>query len=109
MDNLTITKSGRFQGEPRWVPHFYNLAMNSDGEMSTPGCEHDENENCDCTLMWYFQPDVSECEKYPELEAIDDIWLWETNDGFVIHMTDRDAVAAYWNIDRRAVVPCNVG
>lgn len=107
MDDLIIRQPGKFEGEPRWVPYFWDMVLGGNGETSYPGCDHDDGD-CSCTSVDYFRVDSDDRERFPELDDIADVWLWEDSQGFVICHTDRDKVAAYFGIPREQVVPCNV-
>ena len=114
MSDLIIRTPGKFEGEPRWVPYFWDLALEGEGEISYPDAPYDpENPDEDTTeganLVTYFSVSTDDVDKFPELGYVDDVWIWEDSQGFVIALTDRDAVAAYFGIDRAMVVPCNVG
>jgi hypothetical protein len=110
VDNLSIREPGKFEGEPRWVPYFWEMILNGDGEdFYTDAIEVGPEEwEPSGTLVTYFKVDSDDREEYPELEDVDDVWLWENSQGFVICLTDRDTVAAYFGIPREQVVPCNV-
>jgi len=63
-----ITQPGPFEGEPRYVPYFWNLANQSEGESFWP-LDDGEDENADPVgpEVTYFRVDAEESERFPEL------------------------------------------
>lgn len=104
-----ITTPGKFEGAPRYVPYYWNLAIEGEGEEFYPDAIEVGPDDWEPAgpLVSYFRVDAEESERFG-LPIGSDVWLWEDSQGFVICLTDRDQVAAYFGIDRRTVVPCNV-
>lgn len=69
--NGRIANPGKFQGEPRWVPYFYDL-------------EDDlQVEDGACVVCRAFQLTPEERQRFPELKGVFAVVLAETDDGFV--------------------------
>ena len=69
--NGRVTNPGKFQGEPRWVPYFYDL-------------EDDlQVEDGACVVCRAFQLTPEERQRFPELKGVFAVVLAETDDGFV--------------------------
>lgn len=68
---ITITRPGKFQGEPRWVPYFY--ALEEDQEFMDGAC----------VVYRAFQVNAEDRQRFPELKGVFAVVLAETDDGFV--------------------------
>ena len=70
---------GKFEGEPEYVLHFWELALQG---------EADE------TFVHGFAFRILEDDRrnYPALEGHMRLYLWESNDGFVFHTLDDEPV-----------------
>ena len=70
-DYRSLVKSpGRFEGEEAYVPYFYDLSLEGDGEDTTDG-----------SIM--FDILKADIEKFPELSGKKKIWLTIAENGFV--------------------------
>lgn len=74
-DSTRILSPGKFEGEPLYVPYFYDAFL--DGFAEFEGDEDDEYMTFDIT-----DEDV---ELWPELKGWSRILLFERSDGFVSH------------------------
>jgi hypothetical protein len=72
----TITTLGKFQGEPIYVPYFWEMSMMG----AYDGTEID-NEDDSTNYIFY----VTDRDRaiFPELKGLHKVTLWENNDGFV--------------------------
>lgn len=66
---------GKFEGEPPWAEHFWNLSL----EGGHDSAEEDE----DGYFVVAFSVTDEDIVKFPELNGVDEIRLWEDNQGFV--------------------------
>lgn len=71
-DNGIIIQPGKFQGEPWWVPLFWNVALQG----------HYDHDDGDSFLFLLTDVDRS---SYPGLERAKSVTLWESDQGFVHH------------------------
>ena len=73
-----IDAPGKFVGEPRYVPEFWEVALSGDGDYLTdhPECAYD-------IAVSQVEVETSDKIRYPELENVSHVNLWETSDGFV--------------------------
>ena len=65
-----IQSPGRFEGESRYIPELWNLAMNGDGK-----------EALDQKIEVFINSD--DRSRYPELENVSVVSLWIDDNGFV--------------------------
>jgi len=65
-----VKQPGKFEGEPRVAPYFYNLVLNGEGEQLEEGC-------------FSIKITPEDCEIFPELEGYKRVILYVDNDGFV--------------------------
>jgi hypothetical protein len=73
-ENGRIVEPGRFQGEPRWLPYFYELMLDGSGQvLDWPSGET-------TTLVDIYEGDV---RLYPELVEYVVVAIEENSDGFV--------------------------
>jgi len=79
-ENQCVKDSGKFEGEPAYVPHLWECYLN--------GCE-DERLDCDGIYYSVYFVDNDLRTKFPTLIMPDDfaVVLWETEQGFVLHET----------------------
>lgn len=69
-EHHTITSPGKFEGEKRYVPYFWELSL--DG-----GCESDEPGIFEVQIM------DEDIQKFPELAGYNHVRLFECDSGFV--------------------------
>ena len=90
VDESNIIRSpGKFEGEPRYVPYFFDAELNGapDDELDDSG-----------TLVTVFKITEEDVGLYPELANNVDrfICLWESDDGFAYHdIISRDGLGIY--------------
>lgn len=87
----TIISPGKFQGEPRWAPMFYQQMCEGAGDPDDG---------------WYdgaviFHVDVEDIASYPELEGIANVGLWEDCQGFVHTWQSRSPVSSGTELPQR--------
>lgn len=70
-DDLYIVASGKFEGEPRYIPHMWDLIG---GGWFTEGEEDG---------VFTIVPDEDDIADYPELANVERIVTWQDNFGFV--------------------------
>jgi diphthamide synthase subunit DPH2 len=80
-----IKDPGKFEGEPTYAPHFYDIVMN--------GFEFDsvidgDTQYSACTV------DADDVAKFPALESVDLVVLWSDSQGFVY---TREMSTADWD------------
>jgi hypothetical protein len=68
-----IQNPGKFERQPRWLPHMWDMVLDGYGD-------DEENDGEIVTKLAVLFEDV---QKYPELERIGVIEIWETNEGFI--------------------------
>ena len=74
-ERLTIANPGKFEGEPRYVPYFWDAFLN--------GCaDEDDGE----ILRFYVSPE--DAKEFPELIGCAYVELCENDQGFVMDITD---------------------
>lgn len=79
-----ISSPGKFEGEPLFVPYFYDIAMNGFGVAIYGGGE----DGLELDGEWFAIED-GDREAFPELENARFVVLWYSSDGFVSHeLTD---------------------
>lgn len=65
-----IVSPGKFAGEPVWVPYFWELLLDGEGEEQEDG--------------WIdFGIEPEDIEEFPELAGAEKIGIYEREDGFV--------------------------
>lgn len=72
---LLITAPGKFENEPRWAPHFLDLAhqgFEDDYSLDEGGFPHYTFRICEADRI-----------QFPELVGIERIFIWEDEFGFV--------------------------
>jgi len=74
-----IKNPGKFEGEPAYVPYFWDMVL--DGQ----GSEDDQGNS-------YIEFDAEDVKTFPDLEGFDCIALRENNDGFVFHQLHTEAM-----------------
>lgn len=67
----TIVSPGKFEQTPVWAPYFWDLGMND-------GADVEDSEG-----GWIFCIDSSDVERFPELQYIKTVTMWEDDNGFV--------------------------
>jgi hypothetical protein len=72
----SIINPGKFERECAYVPYFWNLSLNGVGETITQDHSLD--------TMWLMSVSDAEREEFLELQDVDYVLLWETNNGFVL-------------------------
>lgn len=76
---LLITSPGKFQGEPRWAPYFWEMAMD--------GCIDGEEDDL---TVWFDVIEPDDTDEFPELRQFKVVKLREDANGFVhCHTVDR--------------------
>ena len=78
-----IVDLGKFEGEPDYAPYFWEFVMMGDGETIYDG-------DTPISLLGVDPADVT---KFPELDGVDVIAVWEDSQGFVYvrELTQRQA------------------
>lgn len=74
----TITSPGKFETQPLYAPHFWELALEGEGE--------EEFDNDLCRYVSIIKVEPWDTTEYPELIEDDVKWvqIWEDEQGFVI-------------------------
>lgn len=67
---------GKFEGEPTFVPHFYDVML--DGASDVSMFDGD-------TPVEIFIVDADDVRKFPDLEGTYAVAIWESEQGFVYH------------------------
>ncbi len=75
-----VKRPGKFEGEPCWVPYYYELLLDGDGECHCT-CPED-SDSCDCPTV--FSVDEQERALFPELTDVWQVTVWEDSQGFVM-------------------------
>lgn len=70
-----ITEPGKFEGEPTWVPEWWDLGMH--------GCADE-----DVNGVWKFYLGDEDREANPDFADYNTLYLWEDDQGFVHHDLD---------------------
>jgi hypothetical protein len=72
-----IEEPGKFEGEAMYTPYFYDLALDggSDETIHIDNCAYD-----------IFEISKDDIDRYPELDGIDRVAIYERDDGFVMSM-----------------------
>lgn len=88
-----ITDPGRFEGEPEFVPYFWEHVMNGFGHTVV---DYGPDEPDDADSSWYdaaegtyysvLEVDEAEVVRWSELKDQSHVILWEDSQGFVYHM-----------------------
>jgi hypothetical protein len=66
----TITEPGMFEGQPRWTPHYYDLALEG-------GADEDNGR------VWTFHVTPDDVRQYPELRYVRSVEIRQDSYGFV--------------------------
>jgi hypothetical protein len=74
----TIRDPGKFEGEPVYVPAFYDAYMN--------GCPDDDIDG-----VLYFDVTPEDVAEFPELQGVGTVTLYVGDDGFVNSATHEEA------------------
>lgn len=78
--NGRIISQGKFEGEPEWVPHFWNMAFDGMAD------ELYDEENC-CT--WYkVEVTKEDVNEFPILGGLPCVYLREDYNGFIHSSTN---------------------
>lgn len=77
MSEEIITRPGKFEGEPRWVEYFYDLAQN--------GEQDEEIVSKDGTYYNVFKHLTDEYDSFPELKGLYCVAIYQREDGFACH------------------------
>lgn len=80
VENGKITSPGKFEGEPVYVPHFWDCVLDGEGYDDADG---------DDAIRVNIEPE--EFEEFPELLGYKSVTLWETDNGFVLHVLHKAA------------------
>lgn len=75
-----IRDPGKFEGEPMWAPHFWELILSGavdDTTFDGPG---------DCDVSWLIL-EPTDLVDFPELAEVYGISMWESEQGFVFSDT----------------------
>lgn len=75
VEGVKIVSLGKFEGQERWVPTFWSLAL--DGEADLVSYVDDE------PGLDFFVVTDEDKKCFPELEGADWVRLWESPSGFV--------------------------
>ncbi len=75
---------GKFENEERYVPYFYKEINGGSGE-----CLASREVTVDCVYKVSVIED--DREFFPELDGIDEVFLHESNMGFVTELTEEEA------------------
>lgn len=84
-----IITPGKFQGEPLYVPYFYEHIMDGSGNEVFDTCEHEDHseDECDCMdlNLLYTEFDITDDDirEFPELQGYSQIRIGVTEIGFV--------------------------
>ena len=83
-----ISNPGKFEGECRYVPYFYTLAMNGGADTEYPECEacnSVENDCMDCSPQHIDSIEVDHVDRilYPELKHVEVVKIGYSDSGFV--------------------------
>ena len=70
-----VSGPGKFEGEPAFVPYFYNLYLDGGGEFT-------DVDGVDVSL---FSVGGEDCDMFPELDDVDEVCIWEDEQGFIYH------------------------
>lgn len=85
-----IVSRGKFEGEPVYVPAFWQLALEGGfDDVETVG----EGEFAE-VHTFAFKIDASDVERWPELAGVRTLRLWEDDNGFVHHGVEKVEVPA---------------
>ena len=81
--NGIIFSPGKFEGEPIYVPYFWEILLN--------GCYSDDDEYDENDILISSIISIDEIDKrfFPELEGYSKIVLWESDQGFVYHRLEK--------------------
>lgn len=75
--NGTIVEPGKFEGEPLYVPYFWNAALE--------GFSDEDYVDEFGTLISTFRIADEERRRFPALDKASSLQLWEDSQGFVYH------------------------
>jgi hypothetical protein len=117
IENGRIVSPGKFEGDPVWVPYFWDLALEG---MGTESSLYHESESDDDTgpMVNTFMVQSGDVHLFPELAALSSdaiaISVWEDDNGFVRHevTTGNDECCecgrrfTATKRDKRAIGPC---
>ncbi len=79
-----IRSPGKFEGEPVWAPHAWELALDGAGDDEDCDCEAPEDyDHCNCPTVSVLYPLTEDYAEFPELADVAVIRIWERDDGFV--------------------------
>jgi hypothetical protein len=85
-----IRSPGKFEGEPVYVPYFFDLMLNG---MADESYEDDATGN----TADYFNITPADRQEFPELEEVARVILYYRTDGFVVSdIVERDRSSEYW-------------
>ena len=74
VENGRITSPGKFEGEPVYVPHFWEFYLN--------GFSDDDDDG-----VLSFNVDEDDRREFPELKGVDTVQLYQSDNGFVFSST----------------------
>jgi hypothetical protein len=70
-----ITEPGKFEGCPEWAPYYWDLSLE--------GGHDSGEEDTDGVFVVAFSVTAEDVGRFPELDGLDEIRLWEDDQGFV--------------------------
>lgn len=73
--NGIIRSPGKFEGEPRYAPYFYNTYLD--------GCA-----DADDGVVITFDVLGPDIDKFPELKNVSRVYMWESDQGFIYTRTE---------------------
>ena len=69
-----VSHPGKFEGEPAWVPYFWDLTMDGGAD------DVDDDNGTDIYIFTIQEDDIA---VFPELAGMSYVEVWETDQGFV--------------------------
>lgn len=76
--NGHIETLGKFEGEPVYAPYYYDLIMNGSSDYTDYGPDEFS------TVVDYFEVTEDDLSEFPELEGVQTVMAYETDQGFFI-------------------------